>query len=74
MSYNQIIRKRMLGIVTKSGKEITLSAATETSHWTRPDFVAEAIKAPFEQAVQQYPMLLPNDTREICARYVEGLW
>lgn len=58
----------MLGIITKGGKEITLSAATETSTWARPDFVAEAIKAPFEQAVQAYAGPLPSDTKEICAR------
>ncbi|PVH92392.1 hypothetical protein DM02DRAFT_605389 [Periconia macrospinosa] len=68
MSYNQIIKKKMLGAINKGGKQIVLSAATETSHWTRPEVAAEAIKPTFEQAVQEYTGPLPNDTTEICAR------
>lgn len=73
MAYNQILKRRIIGTITKGGKEVQLSAATETSHWWRPDFAVEAIKVPFEQAVQQSPTPLPDGTIEVCARDVETL-
>jgi hypothetical protein len=74
MSYNQIIKKKVLGTITKNGKQITLSAALQTSQWTRPEFAADAMKNDFEKAVNGYTGQLPEDTTEICARYAAGLW
>jgi hypothetical protein len=68
MSYNKIFAKTTLGTILKDGATIVVSAATETSQWKRPDFVAEAIKAPLTAAIQKYPKALPVGTVEVCAR------
>ena len=73
MSYDQIIRKKVLGTITKNGKQITLSAATQTSNWTRPEFAIDGLKDDFEKAVNDFTGPLPEDTTEICARFAEGL-
>jgi hypothetical protein len=73
MSYNQIIKKKVLGTITKNGAQITLSAATQTSNWTRPEFAIDGLKDDFEKAVNDYTGPLPEDTAEICARFAEGL-
>ena len=70
MSYNQIIKKKILGTITKNGKQITLSAAVQTSQWTRPEFAADAMKIDFEKAVNGFTGQLPDDTTEICARCI----
>ena len=72
MSYNQIIKKKLLGTITKNGKQIKLSAALQTSQWTRPEFAADAMKNDFEKAVNGYTGQLPEDTTEICARCAAG--
>lgn len=69
MSYNQIIRKKLLGTIMKNGKQIKLSAAVETSQWTRPEFAVDSMKDSFEKAVSGYTGKLPEDVTEICARY-----
>jgi len=73
MSYNQIFKKKVLGTITKNGKQITLSAALQTSQWTRPEFAADAMKNDFEKAIDGYTEQLPDDTTEICARYAAVL-
>jgi hypothetical protein len=52
MSYNQIIRKKVLGAITKNGKQTTLSAATQTSNWTRPEFAVDGLKDDFRESRQ----------------------
>ncbi|PVH84036.1 hypothetical protein DL98DRAFT_528887 [Cadophora sp. DSE1049] len=74
MSYNQIVKKKLLGTITKNGKQITLSAALQTSQWTGPEFAADAMKNDFEKAVIGYTGPLPEDTTEICVRYATGKW
>ena len=74
MSYNQILTKKFLGVVTKNGKQVTLSAALQTSHWTRAEFAADGMKDDFEKAVDNYTGQLPENTTEICARCAERLW
>lgn len=68
MSYNKILAKKVLGSIVKNGKTITLSTATETTHWKRPDVIADVMKEPFTKAVVEYTGPLPEDTNEICAR------
>jgi hypothetical protein len=70
MSYNHIIKKKTLGSVISGGKRLVLSAATETDHWTRPDFMADKLKAPLEKAVESSPEEIPSWADEVCARCV----
>ncbi len=70
MSYNHIIKKKALGSVISGGKKLVLSAATETDHWTRPDFMADKLKDSLEKAFQNSPEKIPSWADEVCARYV----
>ena len=69
-TYNHIIKKKTLGTVISKGKTLVLSAATETDHWKRPDFIADKLKAPLEKAVESSPEEIPPWTDEVCAKYV----
>jgi hypothetical protein len=55
----------------KNGQQITLSVATRTSNWTRPEPAVDAIVDPFTKAVEAYAGQLPEDTKDICAREAE---
>jgi hypothetical protein len=68
MSLNQILRRRMLGEVMTTRGELQISAATQTSVWVRPDFVAEAMRAPLAAAVVANESVLPSNTAEVVAR------
>ncbi|AEO68425.1 uncharacterized protein THITE_2117949 [Thermothielavioides terrestris NRRL 8126] len=69
MSFNRILVKRLLGtVVTPSGRLISISAATETDDWRRPDWLAEKMKPDLEKAVPANEHVLPPDTVEVCAR------
>ncbi|KAL1979045.1 hypothetical protein VTN96DRAFT_7234 [Rasamsonia emersonii] len=63
-----IIAKKTIGTIVKNGQLITLSAATRTTHWMRPEIAVDAMKDSFAQAVEGYTGDSPEDTREICAR------
>ncbi|AEO69080.1 uncharacterized protein THITE_2119083 [Thermothielavioides terrestris NRRL 8126] len=69
MSFNRVIAKKVLGhVVTPGGKRLVLSAATKTTAWERPDFAADAMKAPLEEAVVANESVLPTNTAEVILR------
>jgi hypothetical protein len=68
MSYNNILKKIPVGSIAKGGQEITLSVATQTSKWNRPEFVAIQQGPGFQQAVQNSIHLVPQGTKEVCQR------
>ena len=68
MSYNQIIKKKVVGKCTKNGVEAVLSVATQTSHWTRPESVADAIGQRAASIIQNSKTGLPAGTVELCIR------
>jgi hypothetical protein len=70
MSYNQIIKKQVLGTIIKNGKEVSLSVATETTHWKRPEFIPDTMKTKVTKAVMDFPGQLPAGTGEVCIRYM----
>ncbi|KAE8143600.1 hypothetical protein BDV38DRAFT_231716 [Aspergillus pseudotamarii] len=71
MSYNQIISKKTVSKIIKNGREVTISVATKTSHWIRPDVAADAVGDAFTKAVEGYTGELPADTKDVCARESE---
>lgn len=74
MSVNKIVSKKLLGsVVSKGGQQITISAATVTSTWKRPESIAEQMKTPLEQAVLANQDVLPPGTAEVCSRSVNPL-
>jgi hypothetical protein len=73
MAYNQIIKKKAIDKLTKNGMEVVLSVATQTSEWTRPDSVANAIGQRAAPIVQNSKTALPTGTIEVCIRYVQIL-
>ena len=68
MPLNQIIKRVAVGSITKSGQEITLSVATQTSEWLRPDSIALQQGPGFKGAVEASKHLLPSGTKEVCQR------
>lgn len=70
MTYNRIIKKKTLGTVISEGKALTLSAATQTDYWKRPDFVADQLRTTLEEAVKNSPGVIPSRAEEVCARWV----
>lgn len=68
MAYNKILSKKTIASIMKSGQEMTVSVATRTSTWMRPDVAANAIAEPFTKAVESFDGQLPADTKDICAR------
>lgn len=70
MSYNNIIKKKALGVIVLGHRSVTLSAATETDHWTRPSFAADKLKEPMVASVTSSPGVVPSWTHELCARYL----
>lgn len=69
MSHNRILAKKVLcTVLTRNGKNLVLSAATETSAWIRPDSAAEAMRAPLEAAVAANESVIPRNTAELILR------
>ncbi|OAL68950.1 hypothetical protein A7D00_7117 [Trichophyton violaceum] len=64
MSYNKILKKVPIGSITKAGQEILLSVATETSTWTRPEYIAHQQGPGFKKAVEASKDLVPPGTKE----------
>lgn len=60
--------KKTVGTIIKNSTQVTISVATNTTKWMRPDVAVDAMADPFTRAVSEFPGQLPEDTREICAR------
>jgi hypothetical protein len=57
--------------IIKNGREVTISVATKTTKWTRPDVAVDAVGDAFTKAVEAYNGELPADTKDVCARESE---
>lgn len=68
MSFNKILKKVPVGSIIKDGQEITLSVATETSKWIRPENIAKAQGPGFKEAVESSKHLVPQGTKDVCQR------
>ena len=73
MSYNQILKRKAVGEITKNGMNIAFSVATQTTHWTRPESVAEEVGERANPIVQGSKTALPTGTVELCIRYVRAI-
>jgi hypothetical protein len=52
----------------KDGAKVVLSAATETSSWTRPESMADKAGEVLASSVTANPDKVPTGTKEICVR------
>lgn len=68
MAYNKIIKKKAVDRLMKNGMEVVLSVATQTSEWTRPDFIADSIAQKAGPVIQNSKTVLPAGTVEVCIR------
>jgi hypothetical protein len=68
MAYNKIIKKKAVDKLMKNGMEVVLSVATQTSEWTRPEFIADAIAQRAAPVIQNSKTVLPAGTVEVCIR------
>ncbi|PYI01178.1 hypothetical protein BO78DRAFT_379582 [Aspergillus sclerotiicarbonarius CBS 121057] len=71
MSHNQIFKKAFIGTIAKNGKTIQVSVATETTHWRRPDSIAQNMKDRVFTALENHSAPLPEYTAEIIIRESE---
>ncbi|KAE8557556.1 hypothetical protein TMatcc_005016 [Talaromyces marneffei ATCC 18224] len=71
MSFNKILAKKVVGTALKDGVNVTLSVATKTSHWERPEFVVDTVGDVLKKSVASWTERLPADTKEICSRESE---
>jgi hypothetical protein len=69
MSFNKIIAKKVIGTAIKDGAVVTLSVATKTSNWERPDIVADQVGSVLKRSLADWKDPLPTDTKEVCSRY-----
>lgn len=68
MSYNAVIQKKFVGTIVKNGANVVLSAATETSSWTRPESMADKAGELLASSVTANPDKVPTGTKEMCVR------
>ncbi|KAK3616597.1 hypothetical protein LTR17_018359 [Elasticomyces elasticus] len=69
MSSNKIIASKLLGSILRSGKELELRAATQTTHWTRPAVIAgEAMRDGAIKAIEGSGKALPKNTARLVVR------
>jgi len=68
MSFNRVIKKIPVGSIIKEGQEITISVATQTSNWARPESIALQQGPGFQKAVEASKSLVPQGTKEVCQR------
>ena len=68
MSLNRIINRVPFGSIVKDGKKITISSATETLDWRRPEFIAEKAARLVHENIPFWREPLPKDTVEVCNR------
>jgi hypothetical protein len=69
MSHNRIFQKKMLDTIMKGGKEIKLSAATQTSDWKRPDIVALGLR----ESLKKLSKILAASCRMARLRFAPGV-
>ncbi|GFF95396.1 hypothetical protein IFM47457_10336 [Aspergillus lentulus] len=65
MSFNRILKKVPIGSITKGGQEITLSVATQTSDWLRPESIALQQDPDSKSAVEASKHLVLSGTKEV---------
>ncbi|KAK1966810.1 hypothetical protein LY78DRAFT_607816 [Colletotrichum sublineola] len=66
---SKIVRKKLLGsVLTASGHTVTISAATQTTNWVRPEPAADSMKAALQAAIEKHEDILPTGTAEVCTR------
>jgi len=63
---NLVYAKKVVGSVLKNGKEIIVSAATETSLWKRPEEAADKIGKEMIDNSEDWVDQLPEGTKEVC--------
>ena len=68
MSFNKILKRVPVGSIIKDGQEVTLSVATETSKWIRPESIAKGQGPGFKAAVEASKHLVPQGTKDVCQR------
>ncbi|KAH8781196.1 hypothetical protein F5883DRAFT_539591 [Diaporthe sp. PMI_573] len=68
MSFNRVLAKKMVGTALKDGKSVTLSVATETSHWKRLNTAIEPVSQVLEKSFAEYNKPLPTGTTDVCVR------
>lgn len=68
MSYNVVLRKKFVGFMVKDGTKVVLSAATETSSWSRPESMADKAGEVLASSVMANPDKVPTGTKEVCVR------
>lgn len=68
MSFNKILAKKLVGTSVKDGAAVSLSVATRTTYWTRPDFAADKVGDVLTKSIASWTEPLPDDTQEICSR------
>ncbi|KAK4113019.1 hypothetical protein N656DRAFT_778536 [Canariomyces notabilis] len=70
-TFNAIKKKIPVGSIMKGAQKITLSVATETSAWKRPESIALQQGPGFERAVRDRVDLIPDGTVDVCQREKE---
>jgi hypothetical protein len=68
MSFNRILKKVPIGSITKGGQDITLSVATQTSEWLRPESIALQQGPDSKSAAEASKHLVPSGTKEVYQR------
>ncbi|KAG5295560.1 hypothetical protein I7I50_08345 [Histoplasma capsulatum G186AR] len=68
MSYNKIISKKVVDSFTRNGVNITISVATKTSIWERPNLAVDTVAKPFSASLKSFTGTLPEGTADVCAR------
>jgi hypothetical protein len=68
MSFNRVLAKKVVGTAVREGRNVTLSVATETSHWKRPDTAVDPVSKVLEKSLARYNQPLPTGTTDVCVR------
>ena len=68
MSYNAVLARKVVGTVLHCGKQLTVSVATRTTDFVRPEEVAEAQGPEFTKALAEDTEPLPEKTAEAVLR------
>ncbi|ROW09339.1 hypothetical protein VPNG_05789 [Cytospora leucostoma] len=73
MPPNKILNKKLMGSIRLAAtqEKVTVSFATKTELWTRPESVGNSWKQEVEQITAANESLLPKGTVEICVRESE---
>lgn len=68
MVFNQVLTKKVIGTAMKDGATVTLSVATKTSCWIRPDTVVDVVGEVLKKSFGNWRDPLPKGTKEVCSR------